>query len=413
MSRAAKLFWLGSLYLVQGLPFGVQARLPEVLRSAGMDLASIGFLGLLASPWLLKVLWAPAVDATGPGRLGRRRRWILPLQASIAAVCVVAAFAPPETHLGLLLGLVFLMNLLTATLDVAVDGLAVDLLEPSELGAGNAAQVVGFKVGGLLGGGLLAWFAEVYGWAFLFVSVAGLVLVGFAITLAFREPARAPAKDEDPPRKVLLALLRRTFATRGGVLVLAIVATYKLGEKIADSLWGPFLIDAGWTVGELGLLRGTRGMGASILGSLVGGALAGRLPRRSALRAAGTLRLVPLGLQLVVTAGAAAEERMVVLATLAEAFGGGVLTTVLFAFMMGRADKRAGATSFTLYAAVEVLGKFPAGPVAGLVATGFGYAPAFALALGLSALWLVLPARLPPAPVQRSARSEHAAEEGA
>ncbi|MEO0322518.1 MAG: MFS transporter [Myxococcota bacterium] len=396
MSRPAKLFWLGSLYLTQGLPFGVQARLPEYLRASGMDLASLGFLGLLALPWLLKVLWAPAVDATAPGRLGRRRRWILPLQLCTAAVCAVAAFVPPEANLPLLLGLVFLLNFFTATLDVAVDGLAVDLLSPEELGAGNAAQVVGFKVGGLLGGGLLSWLAEQFGWAFLFLSVMALVLLGFAITLAFREPrgAATPAVEE-PPRQALVAMLRGLFATRGGVLVLAIVATYKLGEKMADGLWGPFLVDAGWTPGELGLLRGTWGMGASIAGSLLGGWLAGRLALRVALLVAGTLRLVPLALQLGVTLGladAAPGALAVAVATLAEAFGGGVLTTVLFAFMMSRADRRVGATSFTLFAVVEVLGKFPADPIAGLLAARAGYAPAFALALGLSLLWLALPA---------------------
>src|SRR5688572_28677154 len=57
------LSFLTLLYFVQGLPFGFQATaLPVFLRQEGVSLTNIGLLGLLATPWLLKVLWAPGVD---------------------------------------------------------------------------------------------------------------------------------------------------------------------------------------------------------------------------------------------------------------------------------------------------------------------------------------------------------------
>jgi hypothetical protein len=47
------------------------------------------------------------------------------------------------------------MSLFSATMDVAVDGYAIDTLSEQHLGYGNIAQVVGAKLGMLVGGGLL------------------------------------------------------------------------------------------------------------------------------------------------------------------------------------------------------------------------------------------------------------------
>jgi hypothetical protein len=50
---------------------------------------------------------------------------------------------------------VLLINLLAATQDVATDGLAVDLLTSAERGWGNGVQVAAYRVGMILGGGLM------------------------------------------------------------------------------------------------------------------------------------------------------------------------------------------------------------------------------------------------------------------
>ena len=51
-----------------------------------------------------------------------------------------------------------------------------------------------------------------------------------------------------------------------------------------------------------------------------------------------------------------------------EELTGGGLTTAMFAFMMGRVDRRIGATHYTVLAGVEVLGKSPGGLLSGVPA---------------------------------------------
>jgi len=282
--RFGRLGILWSLYFVQGLPFGFQATaLPVYLRSEGMSLAGVGLATALALPWSLKILWAPLVDRFGGGRFGRRRSWILPLQLLLAATCVAAALVPPDEGLGPILALVLAMNLLAATLDIAVDGLAVDVLERAELGQGNVAQVVGYKIGMLTGGGLLVWASGAIGWEGLFLAMAGLVGACFLVSLSWREgdpgrPAEAVPRRVHPGFGEIFAALRRAALDDGAGWLLLFIATYKLGESMADTMFKPFLVDAGYGGQQIGLWVGTWGMLFSIAGSIGGGWLARRRP---------------------------------------------------------------------------------------------------------------------------------------
>lgn len=389
-----KLGLLSALYLVQGLPYGFQTTALSVyLRTQGVSLLVISSLGLLAAPWMAKALWAPLVDRYGSERLGRRKSWILPMQLGLAGTCAAAAFVPVPGALWLLLGLVFLMNLFAATQDIAVDGLAVDLLEPHELGWGNTAQVVGYKAGMLIGGGLLVSMTAFFGWPGLFLSMSLLSLLVFAVIALAREPRRAAA-GPGGERLSWAEVRERLFAVSrlpGTGWMLLFIGTYKLGETMVDVLFKPFLVDMGFTAVQIGQWVGTWGLVASLLGSFAGGWLASRVPLLAAVALASLLRVFPLGGEWWLALQGPTEAGVITV-TVAEHFFGGVLTTTMFAFMMSRVDRRIGATHYTLLASMEVLGKSPGGPLAGWLATrvGWSYANVFLLGTVLSVAFLVL-----------------------
>jgi len=399
MSRPRKLTWLLMLYFVQGLPFGFQASaLPIYLREQGVSLRAIGWASLLALPWLAKVIWAPAVDAIHDPRLGRRRSWILPMQLALAATCVGLSLTRELTPL---LVLVFASNLFAATMDVAVDGLAVSLLRKDELGLGNTAQVVGFKLGMLTGGGLLVAVSGTIGWNGLFLAMAALIGAVFAYSLFETEPSDAESREQRPDAesvsdrsaaepapvfRVLLGLLRR----RSVWALLAVVGTYKLGESFADAMFRPFLTDRGYDAEQIGLWLGTWGMIFSLAGSVAGGVLASRIGLLRALALTAAIRVAPVVGELVLALDPQLGANAIIGITCAEHFFGGALTTAMFAFMMSRVDPRIGGSHFTLLASVEVLGKLPVGPLAGELAERQGYVPVFAVAVALSVLYLPL-----------------------
>jgi PAT family beta-lactamase induction signal transducer AmpG len=413
-SLSSRLAILAVFYIVQGLPFGFQATaLPVYLTASGLSLTKVGFAGALSAPWLLKPLWAPLVDRWHSDRFGRRRTWIVPLQAALASTCFAAAFVPSES-LGLLLGLIALTNLFAATMDIAVDGLAIDLLEVDELGWGNIAQVVGYKLGMLLGGGVLVWASQWIGWHGLFLVITGLITIALLITLSWREPVRERTPDESAPGRArlaeLLSTLGRALARPGGLALLAVAATYKIGESMNDAMFEPFLVRAaGWDAPQVGLIVGTWGMAFSLAGSFLGGALAVRLGVARALVLFAVLRTLSLAgvLWLSGQVGPLGPidpdgfVRAVVAVKGFEEIAGGGLTTAMFAFMMSRVDRRIGATHYTLIAGVEVLGKVPGGLSSGVLVDAFGFSWTFAigLALGVAFLPLLMLLRARPEPI--------------
>jgi MFS transporter, PAT family, beta-lactamase induction signal transducer AmpG len=384
---------LGALYFVQGMPYGFMTKaLPVYLRTHGFSLTLISLSAALNLPWLLKWLWAPLVDRWGSARFGRRKVWLVPLQVLFALACGAAAAAARDDALGPLLAAVAVMNLLAATQDVATDGLAVGLLRGHELGPGNAAQVVGAKVGTLVaGGGFLVAAGMGLGWAGAFLGMAALTLGVTAGMLAWREP-REEAGSAEAPRSVreVLGLLWRALRLPGTGWLLAFVATYKFGETMGDVLFKPFLVDAGYAVARIGLWDVAVGTPASIVGSLAGGVVAARLRPLGAVGWLAALRCLPLFGRWALAASAAPADGAVVAVLVAEELLGGALTTAMFAFMMARVDPRVGATHFTVLATVEVLGKAAAGPLAGTLADTVGAAPVFALGALLSVLFLAL-----------------------
>jgi PAT family beta-lactamase induction signal transducer AmpG len=137
-STPARLGLLGSLYFAQGLPFGFFTQaLPVLMRKSGHSLGQIGFSSLLALPWALKFLWAPAVDRYWDPRLGRRRSWILPLQLAGVAILTILALSGGAHSLRAIIVAILLLNLVAATQDIGTDGLAVDILAERERGIAN------------------------------------------------------------------------------------------------------------------------------------------------------------------------------------------------------------------------------------------------------------------------------------
>lgn len=391
MSRSlpSRLALLASLYLVQGLPFGFQATaLPVLLRQRGTSLEAIGFAGALALPWMGKLLVAPFVDARWSARLGRRRSWILPLQLGLVLTSAAASFVDPSRHLFALMVLVLAMNACAATMDIAVDGLAIDLLRVDELGPGNAAQVVGFKLGMITSGGLLLAAVGTIGWRGLFLAIAAIAAAGLACSFAWREPE---AHETSPPTRIreVFSVLMASAREPGAAWLLAFIGTYKIGEAAADAMFKPFLVDAGYDEAQIGLWVGTYGMIASLAGSLLGGLLARRVALTTAVALAAVLRAGPMIGQCALALFGASDAGVIAV-TLTEHAAGGALTTAMFAFMMSRVDRRIGATHYTALATVEVLGKAPAGLLSGVLAASLGYAGVFGVAAVLSVAFLAL-----------------------
>jgi len=387
---------LFALYFCQGLPGGFLSKaLPAILRLEGMSLATVGFAGVLSLPWMLKLLWAPLVDRYGHAGFGRRRTWLVPAQLGMLAITLAFVWVQPRDGL-VEVALMFLaLNVFAATQDIAVDGLAVDLLRDRELAPGNAAQVSGFKLGNIVGGGVLLAVTAWLGWSGAFAIMAVLIAAVLLMVLRIREPDSLPSSDT---LGGVLRSLWHALRRQGPWLPLFLVFA-KFGETFGGAMVTPMLVDQGFTLPLIGSIDGAVGGLATMGGAVAGGAIAYRRGWRVLLVGAAAvqgLMLVALGLysQLHVTPlGYALVGGL-------ENAAGGAVAVAIFHLAMSWRDHRAGAAQFTASQVLYMSGSMLAYPLAGVVADQVGYLPVMAagggMALGLAAIALGPGRRLSP-----------------
>ena len=104
--------------------------LPTLLRRDGADLHALAWLPLVGLPWVLKFLWSPVIDNRWRPALGRRRSWILPMQGVVlACLLALAALGVSAAGAGVVVALMALASLASATQDIATDGLVAERFE--------------------------------------------------------------------------------------------------------------------------------------------------------------------------------------------------------------------------------------------------------------------------------------------
>ncbi len=378
---------LGALYVSQALPLGFFiVAIPAILRLEGLPLEQVGLLSALAFPWLLKFLWAPWVDKIG-SRHGHYRSWLLPLQMGcVISVAWIAALDLAEDSTELLLaGAVFM--LLSATQDIATDGLAVHILTPEERPLGNGIQVGGYYLGQILGGGVALILYSHFGWAAALGTLALILALPMAWVLRLKEPAHSPSTREG----IGISTLGQFFRRPGILSWVGLLLLWRAAETMAQFMFNPMLVDRGYALEEIGLLLGIVGSLASLLGALMGGLMAKRQGRKTAMVTSGTL--LALALSAYVVLGLGYGNLSAIYATvIAGATAAGVATAALYTGMMDRSKRANAATDFTLQQSLAAAGPVLASAFSGFSAATFGYAGHFGLAVGLQVTVVVLAA---------------------
>jgi MFS transporter, PAT family, beta-lactamase induction signal transducer AmpG len=234
-SRLLRFVTFTALYLAQGVPWGfITVGYVVMLTDLGLDNAEIGAaVGLAYLPWSFKVVWGPLLDAVPELRIGRRRPFIVASQLLFGLTLLALLFVDPREALPTVALLLFLNNTFASLQDVAVDAMAVDLLEEDERGRANslmwAGKAAGVAIGG--GGGTLA--ARYFGYEALFVGMTALVWAIMLLPLLVRE--RPPRPDDRPVGLGLLRLL--WFLIPIALVGVAMAVLSEVEDRFADRSW--------------------------------------------------------------------------------------------------------------------------------------------------------------------------------
>ncbi|MBM6581518.1 MFS transporter [Microvirga sp. BT689] len=266
-SPVAIVLTIGGLYVGQSIIGGVTfSALPSVLRERGISLDHIGLTYLAVVPWVLKFLWAPALERYRLPRIGpSRSRSIVLVGGLISAAGLVLAGIVGPVNVWPIMATFMMIAFTASTVDIACDGHAVESLSQQHHGWGNAAQVGGAYLGAAIGSGLfLVLVAQVDWMGAMLVMAVLLGLLGLPFLLSPASKPEAMRTHQPSLREALGRLeMRKGFA---------LAALYAATQKWGLVMLGPFLVDAGLDLASLGVINGLGGMILGVACALLGGA---------------------------------------------------------------------------------------------------------------------------------------------
>jgi PAT family beta-lactamase induction signal transducer AmpG len=394
-----------------GLPLALSSSTLLVwMREAGVDLGVIGLFALVQTPYTIKFLWAPVVDALDVPVLstlvGRRRGWLLLSQIFlIVSIALLGLCNPGLAPWYVVFGAAALVATASATQDIVIDAFRIESLPDSEQAAGMAAYVAAYRIGMLVStAGALFLVSGLEGlgfvkngaWTAAYLVMAALVLAGMVTALIAREPEKsalaatehAAHAQESPFRRVAVAAYGAfaDFLTRDAALVvLAFVVLFKFTDALAGAMTAPFVIDLGFSRNEYAAIIKGVGLAATIIGGFAGGFVARAYSLAASLWIGGCLQAVAnltFSLQAVVGHSTA----MLTVAIITENFTSAIGTVIYVAYLSALCmNPLHTATQYALLTALAAVGRTYLSSGAGYLAELSGW-PWFFVDCALAAI---------------------------
>ena len=393
-----------------GLPLALSGSTLLVwMREAGVDLGTIGLFALVGTPYTIKFLWAPIVDALDvpvlSSLLGRRRGWLIFSQLLLIAAIVFLAFCNPAAAPWLVALGALLVATASATQDIVIDAFRIESLPESEQAAGMASYVAAYRIGMLAStaGALFLVsgfegldFGKDAAWTAGYLAMATLVVIGIATTLIATEPEKSAAAtaehatqaQENPLQRVALAAygaFSEFLTRRMALVVLAFVVLYKLCDAFAGAMTAPFVIDLGFSRNDYAAIVKGVGLAATLIGGFAGGALARAYPLATSLWIGAFLQM---GSNLIFTwqAFMGVDLWALTVTIIVENFTGAIGTVIFVAYMSALCQSPLHtATQYALLTALAAVGRTYLSAGAGYVAEASGW-PMFFVISSLTAI---------------------------
>lgn len=267
---------LFSLYIAQSIPMSFFSTVvPVIMRQEKYSLESIGLMQLVKLPWILKFLWAPYIDSHthNPKQL---RNWIVLSELFYAIVIVSIGLLNLQTDFRLIVFLMIIAFIASATQDIAVDIFAILQLRTEERSIGNSMQSAGSFVGSLFGTGVLLIAYYYFGWTTLLVLLSAFVLFAVIPMLLYKKPAPNTRSSQASLSMKEILLFFKDKGMRWRILILVFYYSGIIGIL---TLLKPFLVDLGYNVKQIGFMSGIFGTSVAVLAAFSGGFIIKRIGR--------------------------------------------------------------------------------------------------------------------------------------
>ncbi len=406
-----RVFLMLLLGFAAGLPFLlVFSTLSLWLREVGIERSSIGLLSYVGLIYTLKFIWAPVLDAVQvpvlTRFLGKRRSWMVVAQCGIIGALFLMSGRDPADNILAVAAAALFLAFCSATQDIVIDAWRIEAAPANEQAVMSASYQLGYRLGAIASGAGALYVAEFSSWETAYQSMAVFMLIGLAaaffapntdqpVTEALEgHPAQTPQFQQKSWLYRAVVAPFADFIVRekwNGLLILALIGTYRLPDFVMGVMAGPLYIDLGYSKSDIANVVKFYGLWMTILGAFVGASFGLRF---------GLMRTLLVGaiaaaLTNVLFAWLAVQEpRLSALALVisVENFASGFSGTALIAYMSSLTSTRFTATQYALFSSFYALPGKLMGGMSGIMVDSMGYVSFFLMtaSLGIPALLLVL-----------------------
>ena len=410
--RSAPALRMLALGFSAGLPLLlVLGTLSFRLREAGIDRATIGFLSWVGLAYGFKWAWAPLVDRLPlpwlTRAMGRRRSWLMLSQSAIMLGLIGMALNDPKEALGAVVVWAVVVAFGSATQDIALDAYRIESAAVEHQAALAATYQTGYRLAMIWAGAGVLWLAaraevadagnyQPQAWQTAYLVMAASMLLGWLTVWLSPEPPQPPLPPARNLREWLRGALVDPFAEFIGryrwqaLLILALIAVYRISDVVMGIMANPFYVDMGYTKDEVAAVTKVFGVLMTLLGAFIGGVLSLRL---------GVMRILMLGA--ILSAGSnllfawlgSVGHNLTALVWVisADNLASGIASAAFIAYLSGLTQVQYSATQYALFSSMMLLmPKWLAG-FSGVFVDAHGYATFFTCTalLGLPVLLLV------------------------
>ncbi|MCF8462951.1 MAG: MFS transporter [Rickettsiaceae bacterium] len=244
------------------------------LASQKVDLTVIGLFSLTNMPYAIKFLWAPFFDQF---RAAKSKIIILSVIhfLLILSLFTLGSFAPDKKLLEIAI-CSFIISLLSASQDIVLGDLRINILKTTEHGTAGGVYNFGYRMGMVFSGSGAIYLSDFVSWGSIYnlsgLLLAALSLIISAITLYLQQNKANNNKEniseaayKDPNHHYS----GKSFWVKSLAILLVFLVWYRLADDIIAQMLNPFLLNLGYSnieIATLGKLCGTIG---TMIGSII------------------------------------------------------------------------------------------------------------------------------------------------
>lgn len=388
--------WVPSVYFGMGLPF-VALSLVSVLmfKNLGISDADIAYYtSLLILPWSLKPLFSLGMELAGTKRL-----YIILTEAVTALMFGLVAFALPlPNFFAVCIALMGVMAVSGSMHDIAGDGVYMQELNQSQQGQFAGWQGAFYNLAKILANGGLVYLSgllskemDVRSAWMIIMGICALLMGGLALYHMWALPKEETAREAKSLQEGLHTLREVvvSFFSKPHIwLYLVFIAAYRLAEGLTMKI-APLFLKAERAVGGLalsnqdyGLIYGTAGTIAFIVGSILAGYYIGHFGLKRTLVSLVLIFNIPFAVYLLLALYQPSELYWVATGIVFEYFSYGFGFVGLTLFMMQQiAPGKYQMAHYAFANSLMNLSFMLTGMASGYLSDYFGYKTFFVVAL--------------------------------